>query len=214
MKNLYIVGAGGFGRELLHLILDIQALAGPRWNVVGFLDDTENPLAGKACDRAVVGTIAGYSPRPDDVLALGIADPAAKRRLVPMLKERGAVFEQIIHPYTSLGRNNVIGEGAVIDRAFCMSVNVTIGAFATLLGCSLGHDVRVGEFSTVSAMCNIMGRVSLGRGVFIGGNAAVAPRVTVGDDAYVCLGSVVMKDVAPGAKVLGNPAREIGLNER
>lgn len=210
MKNLYIVGAGGFGRELLNLILDIHAIVGPRWNIVGFLDDTDSPLEGKACDCSVVGTITDYSPHPDDVLAFGIADPVAKQKLIPMLKARGATFEQIIHPYTYLGRNNTFGEGVIIDRGACMSVNVALGDFATLRACSLGHDVQVGEFCTISAMCNIMGRVSLGRGVFIGGNVAIAPCVTVGNNAYLCMGSMVMKDVLPEAKIMGNPAREIG----
>lgn len=210
MKNLYIVGAGGFGRELLNLILDIHMIVGSRWNIVGFLDDTDTPLEGKACDCAVVGTIADYSPQPDDVLAFGIADPAAKRRLIPMLKARGAVFEQIIHPYTYLGRNNTFGEGVIIDRGASVSVNVAFGDFVTLLASSIAHDVQIGEFSTISAMCNIMGRVSIGSGAFIGGNVAIAPRVTIGDNAYLCMGSVVMKNVPSGTKVMGNPAREIG----
>lgn len=212
MKDLYIVGAGGFGRELLNLILDIHAIAGPRWNIMGFLDDTEDPLRGKACDVSVVGTIADYTPRPNDALAFGIASPAAKRKLVPMLKARGAVFETVIHPYAYLGRHNTVGEGVIICSGFGMTVNVEIGNFVTILGTGLGHDVRVGDYSTISACCNIMGNVTLGKGVFVGGNVAIAPHVQVGDDAYVCLGSVVMKDVGAGCKVMGNPAREIGVS--
>lgn len=212
MKNLYILGAGGFGRELLSLLLDTQAIAGQRWNVKGFLDDTEAPLAGKACDFSVVGSIIDYAPGPDDVLAMGIADPAAKRKLVSMLKTRGAAFESVIHPYAYLGRHNTLGEGVVIYGGFSMSVNVAIGSFATLLSSGFGHDSRVGDYTTVSACCNIMGNVSIGSGVFVGGNAAFAPHVTVGDNAYVCVGSVVVKDVQNGEKVLGNPARVIGMH--
>lgn len=210
MKDLYIVGAGGFGRELLNLILDIHAITGPRWNIRGFLDDTEDPLHGKACDFSVVGTIVEYMPKPNDALALGIASPAAKRKLVPLLKARGAAFETVIHPYAYLGRHNTLGEGVIVYGGFSMSVNVEIGDFVTLLGTGLGHDVRVGAYSTVSACCNIMGNVTLGSGVFVGGNVAIAPHVRIGDDAYLCLGSVVMKDVGNGVKVMGNPAREIG----
>lgn len=209
MKNLYIVGAGGFGRELLNLILDIHAIAGPRWNIMGFLDDTEAPLAGEACDFSVRGTIHGYRPQSDDVLAVGIANPAAKRKLVPMLKARGAVFESCVHPYAYLGRHNTIGEGVVIGGGFSMSVNVSLGNFVTIIGSGVGHDVRVGDYSTISAYCNIMGRASIGEGVFVGGNVAVAPQVTVGNGAFLCVGSVVVNDVPPCAKMLGNPAREI-----
>lgn len=210
MKDLYIVGAGGLGRELLNLILDIHAISGPRWNIIGFLDDTKDPLCGKACDFTVVGSILGYVPKPNDVLAFAIANPSAKRKLIPMLKARGAVFESIIHPYAYLGRHSRLGEGAVVYGGFSMSVNVEIGDFTTLLSSSFGHDVTVGDYTTISAFCNIMGNVTIGKGVFIGGNVAIAPHVHIGDDAYLCLGSVVMKDVGAGCKVMGNPSREIG----
>lgn len=213
MKNLYIVGAGGFGRELLNLILDIHAIAGQRWNIMGFLDDTEAPLAGKTCDFPVRGTILDYHPKPDDVLALGIASPHAKRKLVPLLKARGAFFETCIHPYAYLGRHNSIGEGAIIGGGFSMSVNVSLGDYVTILGSGMGHDVKVGDYSTISACCNIMGNVTIGSQAFISGNVAIAPHVAIGERAYVCIGSVVIKNVKAGAKVLGNPAREINFQD-
>ena len=50
--------------------------------------------------------------------------------------------------------------------------------------------------------------ISIGRNVWIGGGAIILPGVTVGDDALIGAGSVVTRDVAPGATVMGNPARE------
>jgi sugar O-acyltransferase (sialic acid O-acetyltransferase NeuD family) len=211
MKDLHILGAGGFGRELLNLILDIHAISGPRWNIKGFLDDTEDPLRGKACDYPVVGTIEGYTPKENEALVMGIANPAAKERLSTLLKARGAVFETVVHPYAYLGRHNTLGEGAVIGGGFSMTVNVSIGNFPTLLACDLGHDVTVGDYCTISSCCNLMGRVSIGRRVFIGSHVAVAPSAVIEDDAYVGVGSVVLKRVKAGEKVFGNPAREIGI---
>lgn len=210
MKDLYIVGAGGMGRELLNNILDIQMLSGQRWNIKGFLDDTPDPLAGKECDYPVAGSIQDYFPGPNDVLAMGIADPAAKKRLSTLLKGRGAAFESIIHPHINGGRHNVVGEGIVIYPGFGMSVNIRIGDFCTFLSCSIGHDTCIGDFCTISGCCNIMGNVTLGSEVFMGGNAAIAPHVAVGDGAYICLGSMVMKNVKARDKVMGNPARAIG----
>lgn len=209
MKDLYIVGAGGCGREVLQIIKDIQRIQGQQWNIRGFLDDTEAPLAGKECDLGVVGTIVDYVPKENDVLVMGIASPEAKRRLVPMLLDRGAVFERIIHPYASLGNFNSIGIGAVIYSGFGMTVNVHVGDFVTLLSCGLGHDVQVGNYSTISSWCNIMGGVKIGEGVFMGGNCAVAPHAVIEDDAYVGVGSVVLRKVRAGKRVFGNPAREM-----
>lgn len=49
--------------------------------------------------------------------------------------------------------------------------------------------------------------VSIGRNVWIGGGALILPGVRIGDDAVVGAGSVVTRDVAPGARMRGNPAR-------
>lgn len=210
MKDLYIVGAGGFGRELLNIIQDINLISGPRWNVKGFLDDTPNPLQRKECPLGVVGTILDYYPRNNEVLALGIADPNAKKKVTQLLKSRGASFESVIHPHVNLGRYNVFGEGLVAYSGLGMTVNISIGNFCTLLSCGIGHDAKIGDFCTISSCCNIMGGATLGAGTFLGGNSAIAPHVTVGENVYVCLGSMVVKDVPLGMKVMGNPAREIG----
>lgn len=209
MKDLYIVGAGGCGREVLHIIKDIHRIQGPRWNIKGFLDDTEDPLKGKECDYGVVGTIQDYQPKENEVLVMAIASPQAKQKLVPMLLERGAVFETVVHPYADLGEFNTIGDGVVIYGGFSMSVNVTIGNYVTMLSSWLGHDVQIGDYATVSGMCHILGNVQIGSGVFMGSNAVVAPHANIEDDAYVGIGSVVLRRVKKGKRVFGNPAREM-----
>ena len=52
--------------------------------------------------------------------------------------------------------------------------------------------------------------VVIGLDVWIGGGALILPGVTVGDDAVIGAGSVVTRDVAAGATVMGNPARVKG----
>ena len=49
--------------------------------------------------------------------------------------------------------------------------------------------------------------VTIGANVWIGGGVILLPGVRVGDDAIIGAGSVVTREVAPGATVIGNPAR-------
>ncbi len=211
MKDLYLVGAGGMGREVISMIQDVHTHIEPRWNIKGFLDDTEDPLKNKACDYQVVGTIKDYYPKKNDVLLMCIANPKAKQEIATMLTARGAKFDSFISPWTNLGRHCSFGEGVIIYSGFGMTVNVQIGDFVTLLACGLGHDVIVGDYSTISARAALLGNVNVNKKVFIADSAIVSPNVVIGEDAYVGLGSVVVKNVKTGEKVFGNPAREIGI---
>lgn len=51
--------------------------------------------------------------------------------------------------------------------------------------------------------------ITLGHNVWIGGGAIIGPDVTIGDGAVIGAGSVVVKSVAAGEVVVGNPARRI-----
>lgn len=61
MKDLIIVGAGGFGRELLQWCKEINAVE-PKWNIKGFIDDNQAALDGYECDCGVIGTISDWAP--------------------------------------------------------------------------------------------------------------------------------------------------------
>lgn len=51
--------------------------------------------------------------------------------------------------------------------------------------------------------------VTIGRNVWIGGQAVILPGVTIGDNSVIGANSVVNKDVAANVLVAGNPARFI-----
>ena len=54
------------------------------------------------------------------------------------------------------------------------------------------------------------GKIVIGKSAFIGARTFILPGVTIGDGAIVGACSVVTKDVATNARVVGNPARVIG----
>lgn len=209
MKNrLLILGAGGFGREVLGWALEP---AGARnWEVAGFLDANPAALDGFPCDHPILGDPSTYVPRADDIFVPAVANTATKLRLCRDLQARGARFATLIHHSVIVGPACRIGEGSVLCPRVTLTTNVTLGDFVTVNGFSgFGHDSVVSDGCTVSSHVDITGRVRLGEGVFLGSHASVLPGVSVGDFAVIGAGSVVLRDVPARATMMGVPAKQV-----
>lgn len=205
MRKLLIVGASGFGRELLEWVADINE-AEPTWDVVGFLDDKGAGPLECACDREIVGTIEEWEPAEDEFFALALANPGLKKRIVAHLLSKGARFASIIHPSARIAKTASYGAGLVMYPGSSLGPNDVVGDYVTVLRTHLGHDVSVGDYSTIGSNCDINGHVSIGSGSYIGGNAVCLASIQVGDNAYVGAGSVCIDKVKSSTKVFGNPA--------
>lgn len=208
MKDLIIVGAGGFGRELLQWIKDINRVS-QTWNIKGFIDDNPNALLGYDCDYSVIGSIADWESGDNEVFALAIAEPHTKVSVVGVLKQRGAEFADIIHPLAKISEFTKHGEGLVMYPSAALNVNTKVGDFVTLLSSGIGHDVVVDDYATISSYCGIPRGVHIGKRAYLADHAVILPEHSVGDDAYVGAGSVVVRNVPAGKKVFGNPAKII-----
>lgn len=208
MKKIYIIGAGGLGRELLWWIKDINTVK-PTWEIAGFLDDNLNALNGVVCDYKIVGTVSEWQPKNDEVFALGIASSEKKRKVTSEIKGKGGKFADVIHPTAMLSEFAEYGEGLVMFPYSKLSCNSKVGDFVTILSSPIGHDTEIGDYSVISGNCNIVRNVVIGKDVFLAAGVCIAQDVHVGNGAYIGLGAVVLKDVKQGAKMFGNPARTV-----
>ena len=210
MKDIIIIGASGFGREVLQWIKDINKIK-ETWCIKGFLDDNLNALDGYTCDSKILGTINDWNPSENEEFVFAIASPKVKERIAMKLKAKGAHFARVVHPTSLIGEFCEIGEGLVVTPRAKISPNVKIGDFVTVLGCGIGHDAEIDDFSTLCGNCAVNGHVRLGKRVFVGTSAVIAPSKKVGDDAYICMGSMVVTNGRAGYKVMGNPAKKMDL---
>lgn len=213
MPRLFIVGAGGFGREVHEYAREAGASwGGEAFEIAGFLDDNGGALAGHVDVGAeVVGTIAGASPGPDDRYVLAVGDPRLRKRLSLTLGARGARFVSIVHPRAWVARETVLGDGVVVGPLSYVGPGARLGDHALVNPqVAVAHDVQAGRWAVFSPMSAANGAVVLGDGAFLGTHAIVLPGRVVGDWAYVGAGALVNRDVATAAKVVGVPARVIG----
>ena len=209
MQDIIIVGASGFGRELLSVIELINRKE-PTWNILGFIDDNLNALDGFKIPYRVIGTIRDWQPKSSEMYALAIAAPTTKERVVPALKAKGAKFATIIAPTSTVGDRTKIGEGVVMFGDVGISVDVTIGNFVFFNALDgVGHDTVIGDYCTFGPKVCISGGTKMGKCVNVGALASTHPGVEVGDYATIGMNSCVIRRVKPETTVIGVPARSI-----
>ena len=209
MKRLLIIGAGGFGREVL-----AWARACPEhevdWEVGGFIDANPNALDGFNVSVPIVGSDIDYQPLPSDVFVCAIGNPADRRKSVERLLAKDACFVNVIHPTAVLGERVKLGIGVVVCPYCVCTSDIEIGDHTALnLHCSVGHDARIGSYCQLSSYSDVTGHVQLADEVFMGSHASILPSVSVGDRAVVGAGSVVISKVKPGTTVMGVPAKPL-----
>jgi len=210
MEKIVIVGAGGFGREVLAWVREVRN-TGKNWDIIGFVDDNPGALAGFDYDVPIIDTIKGYQPQAEHRLVLAMATPTrTKVAIADSLIRRGAHFLSLIHPTVVMGANVTYGVGCVLCPYVVTTCDITIGDFVAI-NCHavIGHDAVLGTGSTLYSYANINGRARVGTGVEIGSHACLLPGARVGDFATVGAGSVVLKQVKPGATVMGVPAKRL-----
>lgn len=206
--DLIIIGANGFGREVLQWVKDINKVK-ETWNILGFIDDNLNVLDNFECDYRVIGTIKDWVPKENERFVMAIANPKIKERISGSMKAKGAIFASIIHPTAFISEFAKVGEGIVMYPNSGINVNTTIGDFVTVLSSGVGHDAVIGDYCTISSYCDITGGVKMGKRVFLGSHATIVPQRKIGDDAYIAAGSVVMTNIKAGTHVFGNPAKKM-----
>ena len=209
MQDIIIVGASGFGREVLETINAVNRIT-PTWNVLGFIDDNVNALEGFEINYKVLGTIHDWQPIGDEQYVLAIAAPRTKEKVVAILKNKNVHFATVLSPSVTIGSRTKLGEGVVMFNDVGISVDVTIGNFVFLNSLDgIGHDVTIGDYCTFGPKVCISGATTIGKCVNVGALASTHPGIIVGDYATIGMNSCAIRRVKPGTTVIGVPAKSI-----
>lgn len=200
MRDLFIVGAGGFGREAVWTVERINnASQQPLWNVIGFADDDPSKETGNFEGYPMLGSVDKASKdHPGASVFIAIGDNAIRRRIYGQL--RGHDFPALIDPTAQVSPTTDFLHGTFIAVGAVVSVGTEIGKFVIVNArAGIGHDSKVGDFSNIAPGVSLSGHTEVGMNVFMGTNSCTAPGMKIGDGATVACGTPVLKDVAPGA---------------
>ena len=200
MRNLFIVGAGGFGREAVWTLERINASQQqPIWNIIGFADDDPAKSSGNFEGYPLLGSVETASKdHPGASVFIAIGDNAVRRKVYRQL--RGHDFPALIDPSAQVSPTTEFKHGTFIACEAVVSVGTEIGKFVIINArAGVGHDSTVGDFSNIAPGVSLSGHTTIGEDVMMGTNSCTAPGMTVGDGATVVCGTPVLKNVAAGA---------------
>lgn len=123
-----------------------------------------------------------------------------------------------------IGQRSIIGQNVNVDGGTIIGNNVKIqNNVSVYTGTVIEDDVFLGPSCVLTNVSNPRSQVNrhslyeatyLRRGCTIGANATIVCGVTIGRYAFVGAGSVVTKNVADFALVVGNPAHQVGWMSR
>jgi sugar O-acyltransferase (sialic acid O-acetyltransferase NeuD family) len=199
----------------------IEALAclGTDFDLIAFIDDTPEKQADNRYGHRVLPRAA--LSQNDDARVLAVPGSAisyrSRKAIVTSLGVDQQRFTQVVHPTASVSQLATIGYNVLIMAGVVITSNAVIGNHVCVLPNSvIHHDVVVGDWSLIGANVTIAGNTVVGENCYIGSGSALMNGLRIGDGALVGLGSTVIRNVPAGARVAGNPARELirkGANE-
>jgi sugar O-acyltransferase (sialic acid O-acetyltransferase NeuD family) len=212
VRDLLLIGAGGFAREAAEAVRAVNAVA-PTWRLLGFLDDDPGKRGSTIDGLPVLGGVESADEYPGAQLILcpGRPDNYLTRAL---LAERLALpderFATVVHPAATVGATCQIGAGSVLLANVDVTAGVIIGRHVVVMPqVVLTHDVRIADYATLASGARLGGGCRVGRGAYLGSAVCVREGLTIGAWSMLGMGAVVTRDVPAERLWFGAPARDV-----
>lgn len=210
MKNLILVGGGGFFLELFdYLQADNQALQHIR--LKGVLDDKPN------CTQALLphlGAVADYQPQADDVFLITIGNVLHRQRCFDLLKQKAAKFYTYIHSSAIVAQSATVAEGCIVGPFSIINAKAVVANNVAInVHCSVGHESFIGASSVLSPYAAVNGNAKVGELCFLGTRATIYPGKSLGDKGIVDSHSYVKSD-APEKSIVSYRGEYLVVHNR
>lgn len=193
MQTIIIIGAGGFGREMLGFIKTLNAVK-PTWEVAGFIDD--NKVSGEVINGIKVlggtGHLAGVTEKTAAVIA--IAHPGVRKKIKETVFNPNIYFPVLIHPSVLIDDKDyvTIGEGSILCAGTVLTTNITIGKFVLVnLRTTINHDAVINDFSTVMPGVSISTGAQVGEGCYIGSGCKISKPEKIASWQTLSAGTII-----------------------
>lgn len=209
MKDLYIIGAGGFGREVAWLIERINEKE-LTWNLKGFIDDNASLWGTKEDEYEVLGGCEHLKQLGEVYAVCAVGSARVRKMIIKKFKDSKVQFATLIDPSVIVSKRAEIGEGTIICAGTIVTVDVEIGNHVIInLDCTIGHDDVIEDYVTIYPSANVSGNVVVGEGSELGTGMQIIQGKNVAAGVVIGAGAVVVKNIDEVGTYVGSPANKI-----
>ena len=213
MKHLLIVGARGWGREILAATVHTKAYINGEFDIKGFLDSKTDAFEGlKGTYPPIISSPEDYVVQADDVFFIAMGDPKWRKHYADIIEKKGGHFISIIGKNSYVNPTATIGEGSYISTQAVISDNVVIGKHVAVhIFCDIGHNAKIGDFSTIESYCFIGGGAEIGSHSTMHVRSTLIRQKKIGNNVDVGSHSLVTRNIKDGLHVFGVPATKLSF---
>lgn len=207
MKKLAIIGTKEFAEQITDFAIETG-----QYEVIGYYDNIE-PKGKVVNERPVLGTVAdaveGYNSHVFDEIFIGVGYTRFDLREAFYNELKGKVpFANIIMPSAEVSPSAKLGEGNYVGPHTTIAAHTVVENNVFIHGnCLIGHDSHIKSHSYFSGRDFMAGFCELGERVFVGLSVCIADHMTVTDDVWVGIGSIVAKDLTVPGKYMSPSVR-------
>jgi sugar O-acyltransferase (sialic acid O-acetyltransferase NeuD family) len=213
MTSIVVVGAGGFGREVLEIFKDQNKVAN-NWDILGFIDDNEELHGKKINGYLVLGGLDWLKDHNDNnlecVCAIGTCE--TRKQVVERLQKLGVNFCNAIHPSVIMSEFVELGNDVIICAGSILTVNIRIGDHVHIdTNCTVMHDAVIESYCRLNPGVKINGNNYLAEGAYIGTGATFIQGVSIGSWSTIGAGAVVIDSIPEKVVAIGVPAKVVKM---
>lgn len=218
MKDLYIIGAGGFAIEVLFAI---ECSYKNVWKEFYIIDDDINKINSKIRGVTVISNLEDFIKKcmnkKDEELdiLITINNSKTRRKIVDLFAQKNinVNYPNVIDHSAVIDFEYVkIGKGNVIMDFVGITGNVNLGNH-NIIGArtGIGHDSSIGDFNSFSPRVSISGQTTVGNGNSFGLNSALLQNKTMGDNNTIWSYTMILRNIKNDGTYFGMPAKKLQI---
>lgn len=204
-RKLYIIGAGSVGGHIAYNINYYNE----DYEIVGFLDDNPEKIGSLQFGYKVIGPIDLALKLENVNIAIGIAFPGIKKKIVEKVKSnRSLLFPVFIHEKAWVSDLVNIGNGTIIYPGTSVNYGCSVGDFVVInMNCAIGHHTQIGAYSSLAPNVGTGGHTNIGKCVEMGIGSCTLQNVIIHDHSIIGGQAMVIDSVPENSVAVGVPAK-------